>query len=506
MACWKLTKARISRTTKITNMNAHLIETVRHFSDSQKLVLVIGDVMLDRYLMGNVNRISPEAPVPVVLLNNSEERAGGAANVAANLSGLGITTHIIGCIGNDDTGKTLTKLIASAGIDVANLMTSQQRPTVSKTRVISGTQQIVRIDDESSSRFSTVESQELLTITNNAIAKKPAMVILSDYAKGMLDDATCKAIIQQCKQFNVPVIADPKGRDYSKYLGATALTPNKKETAEACGVAINDTTALLQAAKLLKENLKLDFLAVTRGEEGISFIDANHTEHIAATAKKVFDVSGAGDTVIATLAAGLVHGLTPHDALQLANIAAGIVVGKVGTVPVSQSELLKALVSEDGQSQVDKICDLQQLSELVSHWRASNQKIVFTNGCFDLLHAGHVTYLEAAKKTGDKLILGLNTDRSVSALKGPTRPVVHEGDRARVLAALASVDAVILFDEDTPLRLIDAIRPDVIVKGDDYTEAQVVGGKEVKSWGGSVKLIPLVQGRSTSNIIKKLGT
>lgn len=487
-------------------MNSHLIETVRHFTDSEKVVLVIGDVMLDRYLMGNVNRISPEAPVPVVLLNKSEERAGGAANVAANLSGLGLNTQIIGCIGDDSTGRTLKQLITDAGINTENIITSKQRPTVSKTRVMSGNQQIVRIDDESSSAFTTVETTQLLASVAKALDKKPAMVILSDYAKGILDDASCKAIITQCKELNIPVIADPKGRDYSKYLGATALTPNKKETAEACGVAMNDTIALLLAAKQLKENLKLDFLAVTRGEEGISFIDANHTEHIAATAKKVFDVSGAGDTVIATLAAGLVHGLTPHDALQLANIAAGIVVGKVGTVPVSQSELLKALVSEDGQSQADKICDQQQLLELVSHWKASNQKIVFTNGCFDLLHAGHVTYLEAAKKTGDKLILGLNTDRSVSALKGPTRPVVHEGDRARVLAALASVDAVILFDEDTPLRLIDAIRPDVIVKGDDYTEAQVVGGKEVKSWGGSVKLIPLVQGRSTSNIIKKLGT
>ncbi|HSI37943.1 MAG TPA: bifunctional D-glycero-beta-D-manno-heptose-7-phosphate kinase/D-glycero-beta-D-manno-heptose 1-phosphate adenylyltransferase HldE [Methylotenera sp.] len=487
-------------------MNAHLIETVRRFTGSKKLVLVIGDLMLDRYLMGNVNRISPEAPVPVVLLNHSEQRAGGAANVAANLSGLGVNTQVIGCIGDDDSGYALKRIITDAGIQIDNVMASTLRPTVSKTRVMSGNQQIVRIDDESSAAFTDDETKQLLSHVTRALSDKPAMVILSDYAKGVLSDATCKAIIKQCKQLGIPVIADPKGRDYSKYLGATALTPNKKETAEACGVAPHETEALLLAAQQLKNKLALDFLAVTRGEEGISFIDANHTEHIPATAKKVFDVSGAGDTVIATLAAGLVHGLNPHDALQLANIAAGIVVGKVGTVPVTQSELLKALVSEDGQSQADKICDQHQLLELVNHWKASKQKIVFTNGCFDLLHAGHVTYLEAARKTGDKLILGLNTDRSVSALKGPTRPVIHEQDRARVLAALASVDAVILFDEDTPLSLIDAIRPDVIVKGDDYTEEQVVGGKEVKSWGGSVKLIPLVQGRSTSNIIKKLGT
>jgi D-beta-D-heptose 7-phosphate kinase/D-beta-D-heptose 1-phosphate adenosyltransferase len=487
-------------------MNAHLIEAVRRFSDSKKIILVIGDVMLDRYLIGSVNRISPEAPVPVVLLKGSEDRAGGAANVAANLSGLGLCTQIIGCIGDDATGVTLKQIIADSGVDTELVMRSTQRPTISKTRVMSGNQQIVRIDDESTLAFTLEENQQLLNHVANALSQKPAMVILSDYAKGLLSDASCQAIIQQCKQLGIPVIADPKGRDYSKYQGANALTPNKKETAEACGVAMHETDALLQAAKQLKEQLGLDFLAVTRGEEGISFIDAQQIEHIPATAKKVFDVSGAGDTVIATLAAGMVHGLTPHDALQLANIAAAIVVGKVGTVPVTQAELLKALVSEDGQSQADKICDKKQLVKLVKQWKENHQKIVFTNGCFDLLHAGHVTYLEASKKTGDKLILGLNTDRSVSALKGPSRPVIHEQDRARVLAALAAVDAVILFDEDTPLQLIDAIRPDIIVKGDDYTEDQVVGGTEVKSWGGSVKLIPLVQGRSTSNIIKKLGT
>jgi D-beta-D-heptose 7-phosphate kinase / D-beta-D-heptose 1-phosphate adenosyltransferase len=487
-------------------MNSHLIEIVRQFTNSKKSIVVIGDVMLDRYLIGNVNRISPEAPVPVVLLKQSEDRAGGAANVAANLTGLGLKAQIIGCIGDDATGILLKKIITDSGIGIDNVIVSKSRPTVSKTRVMSGNQQIVRIDDESAAAFNADENKQLLNNVTKALDTKPAMVILSDYAKGALSDTTCKTIIEQCKKLNIPVIADPKRRDYSKYKGATTLTPNKKETAEACGVDINETEALLKAAEQLKNSLDLEFLAVTRGEEGISLIDNNQIQHIPATAKKVFDVSGAGDTVIATLAAGLVHGLNPHDALQLANIAAGIVVGKVGTVPVTQAELLKTLVSEDGQSQADKICDRAQLAELVSRWKASNQKIVFTNGCFDLLHAGHVTYLEAAKKTGDKLILGLNTDRSVSALKGPTRPVVHEGDRARVLAALASVDAVILFDEDTPLQLIDAIRPDVIVKGDDYTEEQVVGGKEVKSWGGSVKLIPLMQGRSTSNIIKKLGS
>ena len=485
-------------------MNQDLINTVKLFTESDKWVLVIGDLMLDRYLIGHVQRISPEAPVPVVLLKEQNDRAGGAANVAANLANLGITTRIAGCVGEDAEATTLLALINHLGIKSEAVIQSSERPTIAKTRVMSSNQQIVRIDQESQSDFSSAENAELHVLIARALLEKPAIVILSDYAKGVLNDQACKAIIKACNEANIPVLVDPKGQDYSKYKNATALTPNKKETAEACGVNINDNNALINGAKQLKANLNLEFLAVTRGEEGITLLDKNVDHHIAATAKQVFDVSGAGDTVIATLAAGLIHGLSPQAALSLANTAAGIVVGKVGTVPIQLEELLHELTSKNASEQADKICDLKNLSNKVKTWRANNQKIVFTNGCFDLLHAGHVTYLEAAKKTGDKLILGLNTDRSVSALKGPSRPVIHENDRARVLAALEAVDAVILFDEDTPLNLIDKLRPDVIVKGDDYTEDQVVGGKEVKSWGGSVKLIPLVQGRSTTGILEKI--
>lgn len=485
-------------------MNQDLINTVKLFSESDKWVLVIGDLMLDRYLIGDVQRISPEAPVPVVLLKQQNDRAGGAANVAANLANLGITTRIAGCVGEDAEASTLLALINHLGIKSEAVIQSSARPTIAKTRVMSTNQQIVRIDQESQAPLSDEENSELHILITRAIHDQPAMVILSDYAKGVLSEATCRYIIETCKQANIPVLVDPKGQDYSKYQGATALTPNKKETAEACGVSMNDNHALLAAAKKLKKSLNLDFLAVTRGEEGITLLEQDTDHHISATAKKVFDVSGAGDTVIATLAAGLIHGLSAQEALSLANTAAGIVVGKVGTVPIELAELLHELTSKNASAQADKICDLASLKNKVNTWRDSHQKIVFTNGCFDLLHAGHVTYLEAAKKTGGKLILGLNTDRSVSALKGTTRPVIHENDRARVLAALEAVDAVILFDEDTPLNLIDAVRPDVIVKGDDYTEEQVVGGKEVKAWGGSVKLIPLVQGRSTTGILEKI--
>ena len=372
-------------------MNTKLINAVKQFPQSDKWVLVIGDLMLDRYLVGDVQRISPEAPVPVVLLKQQNDRAGGAANVAANLAELGVETHIAGCVGQDTEASILLGLINRLGISTDAVIHSETRPTTAKTRVMSSHQQIVRIDQESAEAFNQAESTELRVRIDEALKNKPAIVILSDYAKGVLSDTMCKAIIKECNFAGIPVIADPKGLDYSKYQGATALTPNKKETAEACGVSINDNSALLASAKELKKKLGLQFLAVTRGEEGISLLEASEEHHIAATAKQVFDVSGAGDTVIATLAAGLIHGLTAQQALELANTAAGIVVGKVGTVPINRDELLNELSTKDATEQADKITDLASLTNKVAAWKAAKQKIVFTNGCFDLLHAGHVT-------------------------------------------------------------------------------------------------------------------
>ncbi len=483
-------------------MPENLLKTVKQFGNGKQHVLVIGDVMLDRYLIGEVGRISPEAPVPIVLLKAQNERAGGAANVAANLALLGIKTHLVGCVGIDAEATTLQKLISHIGIDATDMVNSNKRPTIAKTRILGGHQQMMRLDQESAAPFSAEENAHLIGAIKTQLALKPAIVILSDYAKGLLSENMCQQIIAQCKTQKIRVLVDPKGRDYTKYVGATALTPNKKETAEACDTGVNDPD-LIAKAVALKSCLKLQFLAVTRGEEGISLLDDN-VHHIPATAQKVFDVSGAGDTVIATLAAGLMHKLSPLESLQLANIAAGVVVGKVGTVPITRSDLIDALTAAQGNEQANKICELPQLLQKVESWKNAKQKIVFTNGCFDLLHAGHVTYLEAAKKRGDKLVLGLNTDRSVRALKGASRPVVNEQDRARVLAALENVDAVILFDEDTPLQIIKAIKPHVIAKGSDYSEDQVVGGKEVQSWGGEIALIDLVAGRSTSRMIKKM--
>lgn len=464
--------------------------------------LVIGDLMLDRYLWGKVERISPEAPVPVVLIEKDTYCPGGASNVAANLISLGVSCALVGCVGNDASGAQLLDLLQKTKIGTQGVVTLDKYTTITKTRVMGGHQQMMRLDREPNQALDAAQIEKLKTQASNLLAQNPSMVIISDYAKGLLAPDLCQLVIQAARARYIPVLVDPKGRDYSKYQGATALTPNLQETAEACGINSKNADILLPAAGALRQKLELKFLAVTRSESGISLLEADRVTHIPATAKQVFDVSGAGDTVIATLAAGMISGLTPAEALHLANAAAGIVVGKVGTSPVTTSELLAALSMETSQQQADKICSWEQLSARLLQWQG--QKIVFTNGCFDLLHAGHVTYLEQAKKLGDKLIVGLNSDRSVSVLKGPGRPIIHEADRARVLAALEAVDAVVLFDQDTPLQLITQIKPQVLVKGNDYAEQDVVGGTEVKSWGGTVALVPVVPGHSSSGIIEKI--
>ena len=369
-------------------MHQKLIETVKQFGSTPLHALVIGDVMLDRYLMGEVSRISPEAPVPIVLLKSQEDRIGGAANVAANLALLNIKTHMIGCVGHDNEANILLNLMAKIGIESSHILRSNHRPTIAKTRILGGHQQMMRLDQENSSIFTIDENAQLMATIDAQIRLKPAVVILSDYAKGLLSTQTSQHIIAQCKLHNIPVLVDPKGKDYSKYSGATALTPNKKETAEACETTINDPALIVKATQL-KQNLNLAFLAVTRGEEGITLIDEK-SQHLPAIAKQVFDVSGAGDTVIATLAAGLIHQLNPVEALELANIAAAVVVGKVGTAPITQHDLLDALNTQQGNEQAHKVCDLAQIMQKVEAWKKQRLKIVFTNGCFDSVSYTHL--------------------------------------------------------------------------------------------------------------------
>jgi D-beta-D-heptose 7-phosphate kinase / D-beta-D-heptose 1-phosphate adenosyltransferase len=468
-------------------------------------VLVVGDIMLDRYILGDVDRISPEAPVPVLRHVQRYERPGGAANVAMNLAGLGCQAFLAGFWGDDGEQAELAKLMQVAGVHTLGVVTGSQ-PTISKTRIVGRNQQLLRLDIESRDPVPALEEQHLLERAVGLVGKVHA-VVLSDYAKGALTGALCEAVIRAAREAGIPVLADPKTPDFSKYSGATTVCPNLGELAAATGIPAHRTDELLVAAQAQLVEHDFKFLTVTMSEKGIALLRRDGvTYHSPARAREVFDVSGAGDTVIATLAASLAGGLQMETAVELANVAAGIVVGKVGTVPIAQHELIAALTPSSGLTAGEKLLDFERTRLRVAEWRASGETIVFTNGCFDLLHVGHITLLEDCRRFGSKLVLGLNSDASIGRLKGPSRPIVGERERARVMAALAAVDAVVLFDEDTPLELIRALKPDVLVKGGDYTIETVVGHEDVIAAGGRVEIVPTVEGFSTSNIVKKLQT
>ena len=468
-----------------------------------KKVLVVGDLMLDRYIWGAVQRISPEAPVPVIKQEKITNRPGGAGNVAMNLAGLGLQVQLAGWLGQDADGQLLKSLLEDKKIGTGSIQAFQDRPTTTKTRVVGGHQQMLRIDREVSLPLSQEEEQRFLNILQQALSDKPEVVVLSDYAKGALTDAVCQGLIHACKEKQIPVLVDPKGKSFSRYTGATAITPNKSEMALASGVPATDP-GFSKVGDDMRASLDLEFLIVTLGEDGIRLHAGEEPATFPAMAREVFDVSGAGDTVVALLAAGFAGGLPLEDSIKLANLAAGIVVGKVGTVPVQQDEMLSAIHASRFQGERGKVMQVDELQRRILRWKKAGETVVFTNGCFDLLHAGHVSYLESASLEGDHLVIGLNTDASVRRLKGPERPVIGEQDRARVLAALGSVDAVVLFEEDTPLNLISTLRPDVLVKGSDYQEHEVVGATEVKSWGGRVVLIDVLSGRSSSRIMEQI--
>lgn len=480
----------------------HTILNLLEGGFSQLKVLVVGDIMLDRYIHGEVERISPEAPVPVIRHAQRYERAGGAANVAMNLAGLGCHAILSGFWGSDTEQGELQVILERAGVDTVGVVTSSL-PTISKTRIVGRTQQLLRLDIESRDNPPAVEMDRLIERAT-ALVDKVHAVILSDYAKGALSRELCESVIRAGRAKGIPVLADPKTPDLGKYAGATSVCPNLGELSLATGISSHQTEALLDAGQHQVAQHNLEFLTVTMSEKGIGVLWPEKRYHSPARAREVFDVSGAGDTVIATIAASLAGGLQVETAVDLANLAAGIVVGKTGTVPIAQHELIAALTPSTNLSAGEKILDRERVAKRVAEWRASGEKIVFTNGCFDLLHVGHITLLEDCRRFGTKLVLGLNADASVCRLKGPTRPIVGERERARVMAALASVDAVVLFEEDTPLELIRVLRPDVLVKGGDYTIETVVGHEEVAAFGGRVEIVPTVEGFSTTNIVRKL--
>jgi D-beta-D-heptose 7-phosphate kinase/D-beta-D-heptose 1-phosphate adenosyltransferase len=471
-------------------------------------VLVVGDVMLDRFVHGRSDRMSPEAPVPVLTAEHEDLMAGGAGNVARNIASLGGLAHVIGAIGNDQAGVALRGVLTdtsgtgASGIS-AELIAIEGRPTTQKTRFIAERQQLLRVDEENTG-----------PVNDSAIAKAVAarldwadIIILSDYAKGLLTPATLKDIITRARAAGKRVIVDPKSADMERYDGAFLLTPNRAEAALASGVAgEDDDNTAKAAALLLKSAPGIEAVLVTRGARGMTLAARGKAAaHFPTSAREVFDVSGAGDTVVATLALGLGAGCSLHEAVSAANHAAGLAVAKAGTAVVSFSELIGALEEDNVRGVSAKIVTVQQASEHAAKWRAKGQRIGFTNGCFDLIHPGHVSLLAQARAACQHLIVGINTDASVRRLKGPERPLQTETSRALVMAAMQPVDLVVLFDEDTPMELIRAIRPDVIVKGADYRADQVVGADFVKSYGGDVVLARLVDGESTSRTMSKIG-
>ena len=460
----------------------------------QGKILIIGDIILDEYLQGTVSRVSPEAPVPVLRPDDRELRLGGAANVASNVKSLGSKVELIGVVGKDTAAKELRELLKNKSIRAS--LTNSDKTTVNKLRLLAGQQQLLRLDIEES-----FTKKDWLA-TKNSFSKKLKgfnAVIVSDYGKGTLVDVPF--LIRESKKRNIPVFVDPKGNNFSKYKGAYIITPNFLEFSTEVGGVSSESDFTNKANKLIKK-LALQALLVTRGQEGMTLFkkdggQINRTD-FPTEARDVFDVSGAGDTVIASLASAQSSGMTLEDSVKLANVAAGIVVGKSGTASPSLAELSNSLNS--GNSVLSKT----EIKDLVKEAKKDSKKIVFTNGCFDLLHVGHITYLEEAKKLGDRLIVALNSDSSVKKLKGAKRPINKLKERAKQLAALDSVDWVTSFTEDTPLKLIKELEPDVLVKGKDYKVKDIAGSKEVLSKGGQVKTIKLVKGVSTSNLIKKL--
>ena len=463
---------------------------------SKTSVVVAGDVMLDQYLFGATSRISPEAPVPVVHVQQTDDRPGGAANVAVNLASLGVKTRLIGAVGDDAAARTLEHLLVAQGID-CDFAHVTDRPTITKTRVQSRGQQLIRLDQESAAEL---RDSALVDAVGEAAAGAGA-VVLSDYGKGALTDV--REMIELCRSAGTPVLVDPKGRDFEKYRGATLLTPNQGEFEAVAGHCGSDAELAARGWQMVEE-LELTALLVTRSERGMMLLETGSEPVFLTTqAREVYDVTGAGDTVIATLAGALASGQSLASASALANIAAGLVVRKIGVATVTPGEIQVALHQrgQGGRGLVSR----DELSVLVGEARSRKERIVMTNGCFDILHAGHVAYLEEAKSLGDRLIVAVNDDDSVRRLKGESRPINALEDRMLVLAGLAAVDWVVPFSDDTPAALIAAVLPDVLVKGGDYRPDEIAGGKDVLENGGEVRVLSFRDGHSTSRIIDKLG-
>ena len=467
-------------------------------------VAIVGDVMLDAYLHGGVTRISPEAPVPVIKWKSEKAVAGGAGNVAANIASLGATVALVGVCGADPDREQLLALLRAAGrIDVDGVITDKSRRTIKKIRVVGQAQQMLRIDHEDDGPISDDVERRLIAKAIEAI-EGGDIVVLSDYAKGVLNDRVIAACVARARQAGKTLIVDPKRRDLKDYRGATILTPNRAELTMATGMPCETDEEAEEAAHRVREATGADVL-LTRSEKGMSFFPAKgEAIHLPTMAKSVFDVSGAGDTVVALIAVGLAAGLPMIEAMKIANHAAGIVVSRFGTATLTLGELAASIAaSHMTEVQDGRLVDPETAMRLRKLWEAQGYSVGFTNGCFDLLHPGHVSLIARASAACDRLIVALNTDASVKRLKGPSRPVQNELARAQVIGALKGVDAVVLFDEDTPQQIIEQLQPDVLVKGADYREEQIVGADVVQARGGKIIRADLIDGQSTTKILQR---
>ncbi len=463
-------------------------------------ILVVGDIMIDHYLWGKCERISPEAPVQVVEVLRESETLGGACNVMNNLIALEADVYGCGVIGDDEVGDKVLIELAQKGVNTVGIFKEDDRPTTKKSRVLASHQQIIRVDRESKKEISAKSEEHILEFFSKNIGLFDA-VVLSDYGKGVLKDSLTKELINISKRAGKKVFVDPKGSDFSKYSGSYLMTPNKKEASLASGIEIDSSEKLKEAGFLLKKRYDLEISLITLSEDGIAIFE-DEMRRIPTVAKEVYDVTGAGDTVIAALSYAISIGEDIYKACDFANAAAAVVVGKIGCATATFAEITEYRHSLNRSRSEDKIIDTKSLKKLIDHLKAQSRKIVFTNGCFDILHAGHVKYLQEAKSFGDVLILGLNSDDSIKRIKGEGRPINSEDDRAIVLASLESVDYVIKFDEDTPYKIIEKIAPDVLVKGGDYKDREVVGSELSKE----VILVDFVEGKSTTKIIEKIGS
>jgi D-beta-D-heptose 7-phosphate kinase/D-beta-D-heptose 1-phosphate adenosyltransferase len=467
-----------------------------------RTVLVVGDIMLDRFVYGRTDRMSPEAPVPVLARTHEDCMAGGAGNVARNIAALGGSAHVVAAIGDDAAGAILRQTLLNQPGVSAELVTFGKRRTTEKIRFVSDRYQLLRVDVEDTG---PIDDAAIVAAAMQALPRSD-IVILSDYAKGLLTDETLKALIAAARAAGKPVIADPKSADVVRYDGVTVLTPNRKEAALASGIAgEGDANSAAAGTAMLQAASGIGAVLVTRGPRGMTLVERGQAPlHVQTSAREVFDVSGAGDTVVAALALALAAGCALADAVNVANQAAGLAVAKAGTATVSFAELVTQLEDNSARNYLSKIVTWTQAMEQAAKWRALGRRVGFTNGCFDLIHPGHVSLLAQARASCQHLVVGLNTDASVKRLKGPSRPIQDETARAMVMASMQSVDLVVLFDEDTPLELITALKPDVLVKGADYRADQVVGADIVKSYGGEVVLAILSDGHSTTGTVARV--